>query len=113
MPFKVILFYSTIGAILRQVPILGYFLEKTLIVIQGDVPKIDNETFIQKIKRRYKSARLNTFDAYGSHSHQHNKSDAEILGLAVSMQSDQSKIKNIDKYFSRPRPAGTALRLFR
>lgn len=113
MPFKVILVYSTFMAFLRLVPIIGLVLEKTMIAIQGDIPIIPNESFFNRLKRRFKATRINTFDAYGSHSFQHQKSDFEILSLVISLQNDTSKIKNLNKYFSRPTPIGCALRVFK
>lgn len=113
MPFKVVFLYATIFSTLRLIPILGEFLEKSSFVIQGDVPKIEDESVLRRLKRRFKAAQLNTFDAYGSHQFQHHKSDFEILSLAISLQNDASKIRNLDRYFARPRPIGMALRLTR
>lgn len=113
MPFRFILAYASFVAILRLIPILGYLLDKLHFVIQGDVRRAKNESINQYLRRRFKSARLNTFDAYGSHSFQHHKSDFEILNLALSLQKDSSKIINLEKYFLRPQPIGCALRLIK
>ena len=111
MPFNIILGYSNIVSLLRLIPLFGDLLEKLTIVVQGDVPAIEGEKLLEKLKRRFKAAQLNTFDAYGSHSYQHHKSDFEILQLALSLQSDSKKIVNLEKYFKRPQPIGCALRL--
>jgi len=111
MPFRVILLYSTFFSILRLIPLFGEIIEKLNFVIQGDVPKVKGEKIATRLKRRYKAARHNTFDAFGSHYFQHYKSDFEILRLVISLQTDVTKIDNLDKYFQRPQPIGTALRI--
>jgi len=113
MPFMVILSYATLVSLLRLIPLFGEILEKSNIVIQGDVPKIADESIIRRLKRRYKAARHNTFDAFGSHHFQHYKSDFEILRLVTTLQQDNKKILNLDKYFQRPQPIGTALRILK
>lgn len=113
MPFGVILFYARIMAMLRLVPGLGGLLEKLLLVGQGDVPIVIGESLISRLKRRFKAASLNTFDAYGSHQYQHHKRDEEIRSLVKELQPDASKVLNSDKYFLRPPPIGCALRVFR
>jgi hypothetical protein len=82
-------------------------------VVQGDVPYVETETLLQRLKRRFKTACLNTFDSYGSHQYQHHKSDDEIRSLVVSLQPDSAKVLNTDRYFLRPQPIGCALRIFR
>ena len=113
MPFAVIMAYAHGMAALRLIPGLGVFLEKSGFCVQGDVPLIDGESAWQRIKRRFKNTSLNTFDAYGSHQFQHHKSDDEIRTLVQALQADASKVKNGDKYFTRPTPIGCALRVFR
>ena len=113
MPFQVILFYSRIGAFLRLIPGLGEMLEKSLLVVQGDIPIIPEEPALARLRRRFKSACLNTFDAYGSHQYQHHKRDEEIKSLVKELQPDVMKIQNYDRYFSRPQPIGCALRVFK
>lgn len=113
MPFFVILFYARVMSAFRLIPILGYILEKSNLVAQGDVPKIAGEGIIHRLVRRYKAAVLNTFDAYGSHEFQHRKSDFEILRLAIQLQPDSRRIHNIDDYFLRPPKIGCALRVFK
>ena len=113
MPFSVILIYARVMSAFRLIPIFGEILEKSNVVVQGDVPKIAGEGVFQRLVRRYKAATLNTFDAYGSHEFQHHKSDFEILRLAIQLQPDSKKILNIDDYFSRPPKIGCALRVFK
>lgn len=113
MPFMVILSYARVMAILRLIPGIGGILEKLLLVGQGDVPRIAGQSSLEHLRRRFRSAALNTFDAYGSHSYQHHKRDDEIQALINELQPDVSKVLNADKYFRRPPPIGCALRLFR
>jgi SAM-dependent methyltransferase len=112
-PFAVILFYARLMAALRMIPGLGELLEKTSLVVQGDVPAVKGESGLQRLRRRYKNACLNTFDAYGSHTYQHHKRDDEIRALVKELQADESKVLNQDKYFSRPTPIGCALRILK
>lgn len=113
MPFWFTLGYARVMAVLRLVPGLGELLEKLLVVAQGDVPVIDGESALFRLRRRFKSASLNTFDAYGSHAYQHHKRDEEIQALTQELQPDPSKIINANKYYLRPTPIGCALRVFR
>lgn len=113
MPFCVIMLYSRIMAALRLAPGLGVFLEKSGFCVQGDVPRVDDESAWERVKRRFNNTVLNTFDWYGSHQYQHHKSDDEIRALAMALQPDALKILNMDKYFYRPAPIGCALRVFR
>lgn len=113
MPFWFILAYARVMATLRLVPGFGELLEKLLLVGQGDVPVIEGESRLSRLKRRFRSASLNTFDAYGSHQYQHHKRDEEIRALTKELQPDSSKVLNADKYFLRPTPIGCALRVFR
>ncbi|WNO05826.1 methyltransferase domain-containing protein [Rhodoferax mekongensis] len=113
MPFRAILFYAHFISLLRMLPGLGGVLEKLLLCVQGDVPKIEGETRWSRIVRRYKAACLNTFDAYGSHQYQHHKTDAEIRTLVATLQPDVEKVLNAEEYFARPPKIGCALRVFR
>ncbi|HYS88774.1 MAG TPA: methyltransferase domain-containing protein [Bradyrhizobium sp.] len=113
MPFKVTLAYARAMGVLRQVPGLGVFLEKSGFCVQGDVPRIDSEDAVSRLKRRYKTTVLNTFDGFGSHAFQHHKSDAEMRALVAELQPDSQKVMNLEKYFSRPASIGCALRIFR
>lgn len=113
MPFRVILFYARFISLLRMIPVFGEVLEKLLLCGQGDVPKIHGESPWVRIRRRYKAACLNTFDAYGSHQYQHHKTDAEIRTLVATLQPDAQKVLNAEKYFARPPKIGCALRVFR
>jgi hypothetical protein len=113
MPFAVIMFYARVMALLRLVPGLGVFLEKSGFCVMGDVPKLPTDSAWGYMKRRFKNTSLNTFDWFGSHSFQHHKSDDEIRALVKAMQPDAAKVKNMDKYFQRPAPIGCALRVSR
>lgn len=113
MPFRVIMAYSTVVGLLRLVPGLGWLLEKTGLVVQGNPPTVENESLLSRLKRRFKNAQLNTFDCYGSHQYQHHKSHAELRALVSSLQPDSQKVLNADRYFLRPPPIGCALRVFK
>lgn len=113
LPFRWILAYARLMAAARLTPGLGWFLEKAGFCVQGDVPRIPGEPVWARIGRRFRLTSLNTFDAFGSHTYQHHKSDEEILALLRELQPDAGKILNLDKYFSRPQPIGCALRVFR
>lgn len=113
MPFSVIVFYSRVMAALRFIPGLGALLEMSGLCMQGEVPKIEGEPAWARMKRRFKNTSLNTFDWYGSHRYQHHKSEAEMRDLVAELQSDLSKVGNLDKYFARPPPIGCALRIAR
>lgn len=113
MPFSVILFYARFMSVLRLIPVFGKMLEKSLLCVQGDVPLLLGESMWGRMKRRFKAASLNTFDAYGSHQYQHHKSDDEIRALVKELQPDSTKVLNIDGYFSRPPKIGCAIRIFR
>lgn len=107
-PFRVILWYARIMAIVRFVPLLGLAIEKSGLMVRGDVPAGPN-----RWRRAYKSGVLNTYDCYGSHSYQHLKTDDEIRTLVAELQPNAEKVLNVDRYFMRPPPIGIALRLFR
>lgn len=113
MPFVVIMTYSYLMGFLRLVIGVGWFLEKAGFCVQGDVPTIKGESGWSRLKRRFKSTSLNTYDCYGSHMYQHLKSDDEVRSLANALQPDTSKILNMEKYFLRPAPIGCALRIFK
>jgi hypothetical protein len=112
-PFPVIMFYSKLMALLRLVPVLGVFLEKSNFCVMGDVQRPAHENAWNYMKRRFRNTSLNTFDNFGSHSFQHLKSEYEIRSLIKAMQPNMNKVINIDKYFQRPTPVGCALRIFR
>jgi ubiquinone/menaquinone biosynthesis C-methylase UbiE len=113
LPFWAILSYSRLMGIIRLIPGLGWIIEKLGILVQGDVPRIEGDSFFQRLSRRYKATVLNTFDCFGSHKYQHLKTDQEIIDLATLLQPDREKILNTDKYFTRPQPIGCALRIYR
>jgi len=112
MPIIVIHAYARIMASLRLVPIFGELLEKLLLVAQGDVPIIEGESVLSRLKRRFKSAYLNTFDGYGAHKYQHHLTNEQIQKIVDDLQPDSSKVLNTKKYFSRPPPIGSAIRVF-
>lgn len=107
-PFRVILWYARVMSILRFVPVIGFVIEKSGIMVRGDVPPGPD-----RWRRAYKSGVLNTFDCFGSHSYQHLKTDEEIRSLVADLQPNPEKALNADRYFMRPPPIGIALRLFR
>lgn len=113
MPFGVILAYARLMGMARLIPGLGPVLEKLKMCTQGDVPRIDDEGPLAYLARRYRATVLNTFDAFGSHTYQHHKPDAEIRSLVRQLQPDPGKIANMEAYFTRPQPIGCALRIAR
>ena len=113
LPFKGILFYSRIMGFLRLLPVMGRLSEKVGFCVQGDVPRVKGETFLQRLKKRFRATVLNTFDYFGSHAYQHHKTDLEIRELVNSLQPDATKVLNTDKYFMQPPPIGCALRIYR
>lgn len=113
MSFRVVLFYARFMSVLRLIPGLGFFLEKSGFCVQGDVPLVSDESFWQRLRRRFEATSLNTFDNFGSHQYQHLKTDLEIKELVAELQPDSSKVLNMSKYFLRPAPIGCALRIFR
>lgn len=113
LPFHLIMAYSRLMGLLRLLPGLGGVLEKVGFLSCGDVPIVASDNVITRLKRKYSSTVLNTFDNFGSHTYQHLKSDTEIRTLLAALQPDASKILNMNKYFSRPMPIGCALRIFR
>ena len=108
LSFGSLLVYARILSVLRLIPILGWFLEKSGFMVRGDVPPGP-----AWVERAYKSGVLNTYDCYGSHSFQHLKTDEEIRALVAELQPDSRRVLNADRYFQRPQPIGIALRLLR
>lgn len=104
--FGFLLAYARLMAVLRLIPLLGWLLEKSMLVVRGHVPAGP-----RYLRRAYRSAALNTFDCYGSHSYQHLKTDDEIRSLIAELQPVAEKVLNTDRYFLRPPPVGIALRL--
>lgn len=111
LPFHAILGYATVMAALRQVPGAGPLLEKGGFCSQGEV--LAQGGGRAALRHRFRAARLNTFDQFGSHRYQHLKTEAEMRALVASLQPDASKVLNTDAYFSRPAPIGCALRVQR
>lgn len=107
-PFGVILWYARLMSALRFVPVVGFVIEKSGIMVRGDVPVGPD-----RWRRAYKLGVLNTFDCFGSHSYQHLKTNEEIKVLVAELQPNPDKVLNADRYFMRPPPIGIALRLFR
>ncbi len=113
IPFGVIMAYARLLAALRLTPVLGVFLEKCGFCVQGDVPRISEESSWERMMRRFHNTSLNTFDGFGSHQYQHHKSKDEIKALVSALQPDASKVLNMDKYCLRPMAIGCAIRIFR
>jgi uncharacterized protein YbaR (Trm112 family) len=107
-PFWAILSYAKVMAILRFIPLLGGLLEKAQLVLRGEVPPGP-----RKLSRMYRAAVLNTFDWYGSHSFQHQKTPDELRALVSALQPDSSKVHNLERYLRRPLPPGLAIRLIK
>lgn len=104
--FRFRLAYARLMAVLRFVPILGQFLEKSMFVVRGEV--LPGAGYL---RRAYRGAVLNTFDWFGAHEYQHLKSDREIQALVVELKP--ARVLNMDRYFLRPQPIGIALRLIK
>jgi hypothetical protein len=113
LPFTGILSYARFMGIVRLLPGFGVLAEKMGVCIRGDIPVIQGESFLKRLKRSFKATVLNTFDYFGSHEYQHHKRDEEIKNLVASLQQDPDKVLNIDKYFMRPPPIGCAIRIGR
>ncbi len=92
---------------------IGILLEKSNFVLQGDVPKIPKESYFANLKRRYKSALVNTFDYYGAHTYQWHLSNKEIEQLLSQLEPKPNRVLNKGKYFQRPQPIGCALRVIK
>lgn len=103
-PFQVILAYARMMAALRFIPGLGIVLEKAQMVIRGDVPPGPHYR-----RRLYQNAVLNTFDWYGSHDHQNQKTPGELRRLVDRLQPEESKVRNLEPYLSIPLPPGLAI----
>jgi hypothetical protein len=108
LPFGAILFYAKLMATLRFVPLLGWFLEKSLFMVRGEVPVGPDW-----VRRAWKAGAQNTYDCYGSHAFQHLKSNDEIRALVAELQPDAVLVRNVDRYYLRPQPTGIGLRLFK
>mgnify|MGYP004000107571 FL=1 len=106
------LVYAHIMGVLWFIPIVGWFLRKSMMIIKGNTPKDKEEDFLEKIKRTYYSVVTNTFDWYGSHTHQHHIANNDLKNLLYDLQPDESKILNQEKYYSRsPVYDGASLRI--
>jgi uncharacterized protein YbaR (Trm112 family)/ubiquinone/menaquinone biosynthesis C-methylase UbiE len=110
-PFQVILAYSRLSGALSLIPGLGRFIEKAGLIVTGEVlPDARGQV---PAGRRFKATALNTFDAFGGHSYQHYKRDAEIRDLVHGLQPNPEKVTNLDRYFQRPPAIGCAIRVSR
>ena len=108
------LIYSHVMGFLWFVPIIGWLLHKSMMIIKGNTPTDENETLLEKIKREYYSVVTNTYDWYGSHSYQHHITHKELKKLLHELQQDESKILNKEKYYSRkPVYDGASLRVIK
>lgn len=106
------LVYSHIMGVLWFVPVLGWLLRKSMIMIKGNTPLDKKETLLEKIKRTYYSVVTNTYDWYGSHTYQHHITNNDLKKLLYDLQPDESKILNQEKYYSRdPVYDGASLRV--
>lgn len=111
-PFSIRLFYSYFVSIIRLVPLLGDLAEKLMLVSQGDVPYPQNLTkWYLKTFYRFRCSVVNTFDAFGSHKYQWYLSNHQINSIITQLVPPPENVRNKTKYFSRPTPPGTALRL--
>jgi len=106
--FQARLSYAKAMSWLRFVPVLGWSLEKGLLMVRGDVP--DGP---EKLRRMYRAGVLNTFDWYGGHQYQHHKTEHELRALVSRLQPDALKISNLDRYFARPAATGCAIRIMK
>ena len=113
LSFKNRLYYARIIAFLRLIPILGFLLEKLNFTLQGNIPKVNGENYINNLKRRYRSTLVNTFDYYGAHTFQWHLSNKSIKDILSNLYPKPSKIMNKEKYFIRPQPIGCALRIIK
>lgn len=103
--------YARIVGALRLVPGLGWLLEKANLSYQGNVPR-QGGTW-DHLRARYRATVLNTFDWFGAHAFQHYPSDEELRALVHTLQPNDAKVHNTDRYFMRPPPAGIGLRVVR
>jgi ubiquinone/menaquinone biosynthesis C-methylase UbiE len=111
MPFAVNYAYATAMAALRQIPLIGFGLEKVGFCVRGRLTT--DATGTTTLLQSFRTTRLNTFDCFGSHQFQHLLSDADLMEIVSELQPDAAKVLNVTKYFSRPAPIGCALRVLR
>lgn len=107
-PFQIILLYAKAMAMLRFVPVLGWLLEKSQMIIRGDVPPGPDLKL-----RQYRQTVLNTYDWYGFHAYQAQKTGKELRDLVAELQPDPKYIRNLDEYLKVPLPPGLAIRISR
>jgi SAM-dependent methyltransferase len=106
--FDFLLTYSRMMAAARFIPGLGLFLEKSGFLSRGHIPSGPHY-----LRRAFRQASLNTFDAFGSHTYQHYLSNDEVRAIVNSLQPDPALVLNLEKSLGRPAPIGCALRLLR
>lgn len=109
--FETILAYSRVMGALRLVPGLGKITNKLRLSLTGKVPRLPGQGWLDHQRQIYRQTVLNTFDMFGSHSYQHQVPDADLRKLVLEFQPDMARIGNLDAYFTRPQPAGIALRV--
>ena len=107
--FGFLLGYSRLMGTLRLLPGIGFALERAGFMVLGYVPSGPGY-----LKRKYHQGVLNTFDLYGSHTHQHHLSREEIIRLVSALQPDGGKVSNLDTFLRLPTPPpGCAIRVQR
>ena len=104
--FRLVLLYAEFMALLRFVHLLGWALKKSQMVVRGDVPRGPHY-----LKRLWKNTLLNTYDWYGFHQYQHQKTESELRLLIEDLQPDSTLVANLDSYFTRPLAPGRAFRV--
>jgi uncharacterized protein YbaR (Trm112 family) len=109
LPFSALLVYGHLMAMLRLLPGVGRGVELVGLCMQGDVP--GPERGQARLRQRYRATLLNTVDWYGAHEFQHYTRENELRNLVRSLQPDEEKVLNLDRYFRRPPPIGCALRV--
>lgn len=104
--FHVRLGYAKAMSLIRFLPLIGWCVEKALLMVRGDVPDGPG-----RLRRMYRVGVLNTFDWYGAHQYQHHKTEHELRTLIRSLQPDPLKVSNLERYFVKPTPIGCAIRI--
>ncbi|MBI1327639.1 MAG: methyltransferase domain-containing protein [Alphaproteobacteria bacterium] len=110
-PKFIIYAYAYFVALFGIVPVIGKALGGAGIVVDGDVPRLENESALSYSARRYKQFALNTYDFYGYHVYQHVLNKEQLQSLLLSLQPDKTKIENFERYFETPLLPGMAFRI--
>ena len=108
MPFWGRLTYARTMSVLRFIPLLGWLLEKSIMMVRGDIPAGP-----KWISRAYRAGVVNTFDYFGAHKYQAHLSFDELQALADELQPAREKQTNRDSFFTRPQPIGIMLKIDR